>query len=84
MKNNGEIEGLTHRETTIANMIVQGKSSQEISTILNISESTINFHRNNIREKLKIKNQNVNLQVYLKHIEIQGTKRMNIHGLKPI
>ena len=36
MMDNGRVRGLTHRETTIANLIVQGKSSQEISTILNI------------------------------------------------
>lgn len=68
-KNNGKIAGLTHRELTIANYIAKGKSSQEISTILNISESTTNFHRNNIRKKLGIKNKGVNLQVYLKQIE---------------
>jgi DNA-binding NarL/FixJ family response regulator len=74
MMDNGRVRGLTHRETTIANLIVQGKSSQEISTILNISESTINYHRNNIRKKLGIKNKNVNLQVYLKQLEGQRLK----------
>jgi DNA-binding response OmpR family regulator/DNA-binding CsgD family transcriptional regulator len=69
MMDNGKVRGLTHRETTIANLIVQGKSSQEISTILNISESTINYHRNNIRKKVGIKNKSVNLQVYLKQLE---------------
>lgn len=61
--------GFTHKEITIANLIVQGKSTQEISTLLNSSESTINFHRNNIRKKLGIKNKNENLQIYLKRLE---------------
>jgi len=74
MMDNGRVRGLTHRETTIANLIVQGKSSQEISTILNISESTINYHRNNIRKKVGIKNKSVNLQVYLKQLEGQRPK----------
>ena len=74
MMDNGRVRSLTHRETTIANLIVQGKSSQEISTILNISESTINYHRNNIRKKVGIKNKSVNLQVYLKQLEGQRPK----------
>lgn len=70
--------GLTHREVLIANLIAQGKSSQEIATILNSSESTINFHRNNIRKKLGIKNKRENLQVYLQSIEIGcGFKTFN-------
>ena len=61
--------GFTHKEITIANLIIQGKSTQEISTLLNSSESTINFHRNNIRKKLVIKNKRENLQIYLKRLE---------------
>jgi DNA-binding response OmpR family regulator len=60
--------GFTHKELTIANLIIQGKSSQEISTLLNSSDSTINFHRNNIRKKLGIKNKKENLQTYLKRL----------------
>ena len=80
MMDNGKVRGLTHRETTIANLIVQGKSSQEISTILNISESTINYHRNNIRKKVGIKNKSVNLQVYLKQLEGQRPKAASIRN----
>jgi DNA-binding response OmpR family regulator/DNA-binding CsgD family transcriptional regulator len=68
IKNNDKAQGLSHKETTIANLIAQGKSSQEISTILNNSESTIKFHRNNIRKKLGLKNKPVNLQIYLKNL----------------
>lgn len=65
----GKFRGLTHREITVANLISQGKSSQEISSILNSSESTINFHRNNIRKKLGIKNKPVSLHLFLKSLE---------------
>jgi DNA-binding CsgD family transcriptional regulator len=61
--------GFTHKEITISNLIIQGKSTQEISALLNSSESTINFHRNNIRKKLGIKNKSENLQIYLKRLE---------------
>lgn len=81
IKNNKSVQGLTHKETTIANLIVQGKSSQEISTIINSSESTINFHRKNIRKKLGINNKTVNLQLYLKQLEIQRPKRIEIKGI---
>jgi DNA-binding NarL/FixJ family response regulator len=84
VKGNCSLRGLTHRETTIANLIVQGKSSQEISILLNISESTINFHRNNIRKKLGIKNKNVNLQVYLKQLDGAGSKGVNTNGLRTV
>jgi DNA-binding NarL/FixJ family response regulator len=81
MMDNGKVRSLTHRETTIANLIVQGKSSQEISTILNISESTINYHRNNIRKKVGIKNKSINLQVYLKQLEGQRPKAASREGI---
>lgn len=84
IKSNGSFKGFSHRETTVANLIIQGKQSQEISTLLNISEATVNFHRNNIREKLGIKNQRVNLQVYLKQIEGQRPKGMKKHGLSSV
>lgn len=61
--------GFTHKEITISNLIIQGKSTLEISALLNSSESTINFHRNNIRKKLGIKNKSENLQIYLKRLE---------------
>jgi DNA-binding response OmpR family regulator/DNA-binding CsgD family transcriptional regulator len=80
IKNKSKAQGLTHKETTIANLIAQGKSSQEISTLLNSSESTINFHRNNIRKKLGIKNKPVNLHVYLKQLETHRPVGNNING----
>lgn len=49
------IEGplhLTERETEIIHWIKEGKTNWEISMILNISERTVKFHLNNIKEKL--------------------------------
>ncbi len=69
IESKGKFKGLTHREITVANLISQGKSSQEISSILNSSESTVNFHRNNIRKKLGIKNKPVSLHLFLKSLE---------------
>ena len=47
---------LTKREGEVLEWLKQGKSSWEISMILNISERTINFHINNIMKKLNASN----------------------------
>jgi DNA-binding CsgD family transcriptional regulator len=45
--------------------IIDGKSSKEIAEILNISETTVNFHRKNLRKKFGLKNRQMNLRSYL-------------------
>lgn len=47
---------LTNREIEVLNWLKQGKSSWDISVILNISERTANFHANNIVKKLNVSN----------------------------
>jgi PAS domain S-box-containing protein len=56
---------LTHREIQIANLIRTGKTTKEIAQLLNSSTATIDFHRNNIRNKLGLKDQNTTLMAYL-------------------
>jgi len=56
---------LTPREIQIANLIREGKTTKEIAKLLNSSIATIDFHRNNIRTKLGLKNRNANLRSYL-------------------
>ncbi|RJR23071.1 MAG: LuxR family transcriptional regulator [Nitrospiraceae bacterium] len=50
--NFGEIPNLSKREQEVLTWSKRGKSSWEISAILNISERTVNFHVNNIMQKL--------------------------------
>jgi len=59
------IASLTPAELQIANLIKDGKTSKEISTLLNLSTTTVDFHRNNIRAKLGLKNQKTGLRVHL-------------------
>ncbi len=56
---------LTVSESQIANLIKHNRTSKEVSEIMNISISTVNFHRKNIRNKLNIKNTKTNLKSYL-------------------
>jgi len=56
---------LTPKELQIASFIKQDYSNKEIAETFNCSVRTIDTHRNNIRNKLDIKNKKVNLKTYL-------------------
>lgn len=47
---------LTNREKEILKLIATGKSAKEIANILSISYRTVDTHRTNLKEKLKVKN----------------------------
>jgi DNA-binding NarL/FixJ family response regulator len=47
---------LTDREIEIIQLLIQGKTSKEISEILFISKNTVDTHRRNILEKSNLKN----------------------------
>lgn len=56
---------LTPREIQIAGFIKEGKTTKDIAEILHISARAIEFHRDNIRIKLGLKNKKANLRSYL-------------------
>jgi DNA-binding CsgD family transcriptional regulator len=56
---------LTPTEIAICNMIRNGLRTKEIAQTRGVSTATINRHRENIRRKLKITNDEVNLATYL-------------------
>ena len=56
---------LTPQELEVALLVRQGKSSQEISDVLNIAVATVSFHRKKLRSKLGLESRTQNLRTYL-------------------
>lgn len=65
---------LSPRELQICNMIRSGLSSKQIASSLNTSLLTVNKQRNQIRRKLGIANQKVNLVTYLQKLEENSSR----------
>jgi len=59
---------LTPAEIQIVNRSKEGKTTKDISDMLNISMGTINFHRKNIRKKLGVHNKAANLKTKLRSL----------------
>jgi DNA-binding CsgD family transcriptional regulator len=55
----------TPMEMRIADLIKHGRSTKEISALLNISSFAVSFHRSNIRKKCGLINTRKNLRSYL-------------------
>ncbi|MFZ1985650.1 MAG: LuxR C-terminal-related transcriptional regulator, partial [Desulfatitalea sp.] len=60
---------LSHTELEVSNLVQQGKNTKEIAEIMHLAESTIDFHRNNIRAKLGVKNKRIGLRTYLSSLK---------------
>ena len=56
---------LTSMEIKVANLVKEGKTNKEIADLLYLSKNTILFHRHNIRGKLNLKNEKINLRAHL-------------------
>lgn len=56
---------LTPREIEVANLVKEGKTTKEITDILNVSATAVDFHRKNLRAKFGIKSKKTNLMAFL-------------------
>jgi len=63
---------MTPTEIAICNMIRTGMRTKEIAETRGVSEATINRHREKIRRKLNITNQDVNLATFLQSSMWEG------------
>jgi ATP/maltotriose-dependent transcriptional regulator MalT len=59
---------LSPRELEICNLIKNGLSNKEIAELLQISLLTVERHRHNVRKKLRIANEKVNLATFLRDL----------------
>ncbi len=55
----------TPTEIEVASLIKEGKSTKEITSVMGIAKSSVDTHRNNIRKKLGIRMEKVNLRSHL-------------------
>ncbi|OEU58041.1 MAG: hypothetical protein BA862_11350 [Desulfobulbaceae bacterium S3730MH12] len=63
--------GLTRREMEIAALIKAGKTNAETASLINISEHSVSFHRQNLRKKLGLLGRKINLVAYLNEISLR-------------
>ncbi|UCG84678.1 MAG: LuxR family transcriptional regulator [Dehalococcoidia bacterium] len=72
---------MTPTEIAICNMIRNGMRTKEIASMRGVSQATINRHREKIRSKLKITNQDVNLATFLQSSMWEENKKPGFPGM---
>lgn len=63
---------LTPREVLVASLLREGKATKEVADLMNTSVRGIEFHRENIRKKLGLKNKKENLVSHLRTLKLEA------------
>lgn len=66
--------GLSPKEIQVADLIRIGLSNKESAIQMNVTKSTVEFHRDNLRKKLGLKHRKKNLRSYLMSLDAQFQK----------
>jgi DNA-binding CsgD family transcriptional regulator len=56
---------LTPQELQVAQLVKDGKTTKEIASLLHVAESTVSFHRKNLRIKFGLQGRRANLRTHL-------------------
>lgn len=67
--------GLSPKEIQVADLIRIGLSNKESAIQMNVTKSTVEFHRDNLRKKLKLKHEKKNLRAYLMALDAKFQKK---------
>nr|MBF0223597.1 hypothetical protein [Desulfobulbaceae bacterium] len=67
--------GLSPKEIQVADLIRIGLSNKESAIQMNVTKSTVEFHRDNLRKKLGLKHKKKNLRAYLMAMEARHQKK---------
>jgi PAS domain S-box-containing protein len=59
---------LSSKEIQVCSLIKEGRTTKEIATILNVSVKAVEFHRYNIRKKLRLTRNKSSLSAYLSQL----------------
>ena len=65
LKLSSDAFGLTPAEIKVADLVRQCKGTKDVAVIRGLSPKTVERHRENIRQKLGLKNRKINLQSHL-------------------
>ena len=60
---------LTPKETQVASLIKDGKTTKEIAKVMGVSPKSIDIYRNRIRKKMNLNKRKTNLQIYLQSVK---------------